>query len=123
MWIVVFGSDPSSYFGQFGTLKQPPSLSTKDAGHHQPPTIVYGEKHLEDISVSSTSQITGIMGYHPPAPPPPPQENLASPLPPAHTTPHESVIQYQEQVEALHACKSTSHDLCTWIIISTDIHI
>lgn len=117
MWIVVFGSDPTSYFGQFGTLEQPPSLSTKDAGHHQPPTIVYGEKHLEDISVSSTSQITGIMGHQPP---PPPQDNLASPLPPAHSslpTPQETVIQYHEQVEALHACKPTSHDIGRLILV------
>ncbi|KAI7885723.1 hypothetical protein K492DRAFT_156788 [Lichtheimia hyalospora FSU 10163] len=114
MWVVVFGSDPSSYFGQFGALEQPPSLSTKDAGHHQPETIVYGEKHLEDISVSSTSQITGIMGHQ--LPPPQPQENLATPLPPAHssvptyTPPAEPVVQYHEQVEALHAYTANPDD-------------
>ena len=115
MWVVVFGSDPSSYFGQFGALEHPPSLSTKDAGHHQPQTIVYGEKHLEDISVSSTSQITGIMGHQ--LPPPQAQENLATPLPPAHssvptyTPPTEPVVQYHEQVEALHACKLIWRDM------------
>ncbi|ORY92247.1 hypothetical protein BCR43DRAFT_498045 [Syncephalastrum racemosum] len=119
-WVVVFGSDPSSYFGQFGQISG--AGEAVSSLHQQtstyPPTVM-GEKHLDfpadkRLASNGMQPVTTVMPTYQannnylqqpqsatmvPAHAPAPQDHY---LPPA--------TEYREKVEALHAYNANPED-------------
>ncbi|KAI9250187.1 hypothetical protein BDA99DRAFT_608488 [Phascolomyces articulosus] len=127
LWVIVFGSDPNSYFGSFGRIEQDghphQQIHSSEPHHHyqqQQPQEMYmatNEKHLDDTTIATDKRIVmpsynnstvGVAvtstdnSVYSVAPTPPQQPTHSEYLPPA--------VEYYEKVEALHAYKANQED-------------
>lgn len=108
MWVVVFGSDPNSYFGMFGQIQED-ELPTDHRVPADHPIYMSSEKHLDDVAPVADKRI--VMPPYPTATPVSavPTENIPISPPPPQQQPHSEylppAVEYYEKVEALHACK------------------
>ncbi|KAI8146188.1 hypothetical protein BJV82DRAFT_655069 [Fennellomyces sp. T-0311] len=113
LWVIVFGSDPNSYFGMFGQIQedQLPTDQHIPADHTM---YMSNEKHLDDNAPIADKRI--VMPPFPTATPASvvPTENTTFSPPPPQQPPHSEylppAVEYYEKVEALHAYKANEED-------------
>ncbi|KAI7857395.1 hypothetical protein BDC45DRAFT_501097 [Circinella umbellata] len=125
LWVIVFGSDPNSYFGSFGRINSDghPHQQIHSADQQQSAYMSTNEKHLDDATIVNDKRI--VMPSFPTptqvitAPPtdnsticstsssPPTQEQQKRPIQNEYLPP---AVEYYEKVEALHAYKANQED-------------
>ncbi|KAG2227789.1 hypothetical protein INT45_002027 [Circinella minor] len=125
LWVIVFGSDPNSYFGSFGRIERDghPHQQIHSTDQQQSVYISTNEKHLDDATIVNDKRI--VMPSYPTSTQvitAPPTDNLTicstSPSPPTQEQPKQPIqneylppaVEYYEKVEALHAYKANQED-------------